>query len=134
MRVTVGISGTGGGFERFCRGETDICDASRPMKDAERSDVCPERRSAFTHVGIDGLAVVVNPQNTTVQCLTVAELKKIWEPGSTVKRWYEVRAGFPDEEIKLYGPGTDSGTFDYFTEAVIGKARRAAADYTAERG
>ncbi|NJD09375.1 MAG: PstS family phosphate ABC transporter substrate-binding protein [Gemmatimonadetes bacterium] len=132
VRVTVGSSGTGGGFKRFCAGETDISDASRPIKDAE-AQLCAQNGVEYIQqpVAIDGLAVVVNPQNTAVQCLTVPELKKIWEPGSTVKNWSEVRAGLPNEEIKLYGPGTNSGTFDYFTEAVVGKEDASRGDYSA---
>ena len=131
-RVTVGLSGTGGGFKRFCAGETDISDASRPIKDTEQQ-ACASKNIAFTpiEVGYDGLTIVVNPKNTFVQCLTVAELKKIWEPNSKVNNWSQVRAGFPNEPIKLYGPGTASGTFDYFTEEVIGKQGASRADYTA---
>lgn len=132
VRVTVGLSGTGGGFKRFCAGETDISNASRPIKDSEKEQ-CAASNIEFLEfpVASDGLTVAVNPANTFVQCLTVAELKKIWEPGSTVKNWSDVRAGFPDREIKLYGPGTNSGTFDYFTEAINGKEDASRADYTA---
>lgn len=132
VRVTVGLSGTGGGFKRFCSGETDISNASRPIKDSEK-ELCAKNQVSFTEVQVayDGLSIAVNPQNNFVQCLTVAELKKIWEPGSTVKRWSDVRQGFPNKEIKLYGPGTNSGTFDYFTEEVVGKSGASRADYTA---
>lgn len=132
VRVTVGLSGTGGGFKRFCAGETDISNASRRIKDGEK-EACSSAKVDFLEIAVayDGLTVAVNPQNTFAQCLTVAELKKIWEPGSTVKRWSDVRAGFPDLELKLYGPGTSSGTFDYFTEAVVGKEDASRADYTA---
>ena len=133
VRVTVGISGTGGGFQRFCRGETDLSDASRPMRNSEAA-VCKTNNigswRAFT-VANDALSVVTNQQNTWARCLTVAELKKIWEPGSKVNNWKDVRAGFPDVPIKLFGPGTDSGTFEYFTEAINGRARASRTDYQA---
>jgi phosphate transport system substrate-binding protein len=110
-RVTVGISGTGGGFERFCRGETDLSNASRPLK-ASEAVKCADagvRYVAFT-VANDGLSLVVNKQNTWASCLTVTELKKIWEPGSKINNWKDVRSGFPDVPLKLFGAGTDSGT------------------------
>ena len=131
-RVTVGISGTGGGFERFCRNETDLSNASRPMRNSE-AILCRDagvKWIAFT-VANDGLSVVVNRQNTWVNCLTVAELKKIWEPGSQVDNWNDVRSSFPDVPMKLFGAGTDSGTFDYFTEAINGRARASRSDYLA---
>lgn len=132
VRVTVGLSGTGGGFKRFCAGEIDISNASRPIKDSEK-ELCEQNQVTYTEIPVayDGLSVVVHPSNNFVQCLTTDELKKIWSPGSTVKRWSEVRSGFPDQEIKLYGPGTNSGTFDYFTEAIAGKSGASRADYTA---
>jgi phosphate transport system substrate-binding protein len=132
VRITVGISGTGGGFTKFCNGETDISDASRPIKDSEKQ-ACEKNGVAWTElqIAIDGLSVVVNPQATFVDCLTTAELKKIWDRGSTVGNWKDVRAGFPDLPMKLYGPGTDSGTFDYFTEAINGKEKQSRSDYTA---
>ena len=132
VRVTVGLSGTGGGFKRFCAGETDISNASRPIKDSEK-ELCAGSNIEYLEIPVasDGLTVAVNPANTFVQCLTVAELKKIWQPGSTVKRWSDVRAGFPNTEMKLYGPGTNSGTYDYFTEAINGKEDASRADYTA---
>ena len=132
VRVTVGLSGTGGGFKRFCAGETDISNASRPIK-ASEVEACKAANVDFVEIPVasDGLTVAVNPGNNFVQCLTVAELKKIWEPGSTVERWSDVRAGFPNTEMKLYGPGTNSGTFDYFTEAINGKEDASRADYTA---
>lgn len=122
VKVTVGISGTGGGFEKFCKGETDISDASRAIKSSEAAN-CVKTGIAYTEVIIanDGLAVVVNPKNTWAKCLTMAEMKKIWEPTSKVTKWSEIRAGFPDTAIKLFGAGTDSGTFDAFTEFVNGK-------------
>jgi phosphate transport system substrate-binding protein len=133
VKVTVGISGTGGGFQRFCKGETDISDASRPMRIAEAKS-CQDNGvipwNAFT-VANDALTVVVNRQNTWATCLSVAELKKIWEPGSKVNNWKDVRAGFPDVSMKLFGAGTDSGTFEYFTEAINGRARASRTDYQA---
>lgn len=133
-KVMVGISGTGGGFKRFCRGETDISNASRPIK-AKEIAACKESGVEFIEleVAYDGLAVVVNPENTWVDYLTVAELKKMWEPSAqgNITRWSQIRAGFPDEEIRLFGAGTDSGTFDYFTEVVNGKATASRGDYTA---
>jgi phosphate transport system substrate-binding protein len=131
-RVTVGISGTGGGFERFCRGEIDLSNASRPMRQAEalRCRDAGVKWVAFT-VANDGLSVVVNKENTWVTCLTVAELKRIWEPGSRVSNWNQVRDGFPNVPLKLFGAGTDSGTFDYFTEAINGRARASRSDYLA---
>lgn len=132
VNVTVGISGTGGGFERFCRGETDLSDASRPMKLSEAA-VCKQNAvpwRAFT-VANDALTVVVNKSNTWASCLTVAELQKIWAPGSDVSSWKQVRSSFPDEPLRLFGPGTDSGTFDYFTEVINGKSRASRSDYSA---
>ena len=131
-RVTVGISGTGGGFERFCRNETDLSNASRPLK-ASEAVKCAEagvKYVAFT-VANDGLSLVVNKQNTWASCLTVTELKRIWEPGSKINNWKDVRSGFPDVPLKLFGAGTDSGTFDYFTEAINGKAKASRSDYLA---
>jgi phosphate transport system substrate-binding protein len=132
VRVTVGISGTGGGFERFCRGETDISNASRPIKDEEKQ-ACSERGIEFVELPIanDALTVVVNPENDWADCLTVPQLKKIWEPGSKVRSWKDVDASFPAEELKLYGPGTDSGTFDYFTDEIVGEEGASRTDYSA---
>ena len=132
VRVTVGFSGTGGGFKRFCNGETDISDASRPIRESEKEN-CAAAGIEYVEVPVawDGLSVVVNPENDFVQCLTVDELKRIWEPNSTVTTWRDVRPEFPAEEISLYGPGTDSGTFDYFTEAVVGEAKSSRSDYQA---
>jgi len=133
VRVTVGISGTGGGFERFCKGETDLSDASRPMRIRE-AQVCKDNNigawRAFT-VANDALTVVVNTQNTWATCLSVDELKKIWDQGSKVDNWKDVRAGFPDVPLKLFGAGTDSGTFDYFTLAINGREKRSRSDYLA---
>lgn len=131
-RVTVGVSGTGGGFKRFCSGETDISDASRPIKDSER-EICEQNGIQATEIRVawDGLSVVTHPANEFVDCLTVDELKRIWEPGSQVNNWSQIRQGFPDERLILYGPGTDSGTFDYFTEAIVGEEDASRPDYTA---
>lgn len=132
VRVTVGIAGTGGGFKRFCVGETDVSDASRPITETERA-ACQAAGVEWVDLPVawDGLSVVVNPKNDFADCLTVAELKKIWEPKSTVKTWRDVRSEFPAQPIKLYGPGTDSGTFDYFTEVINGTAKASRADYQA---
>ena len=132
VRVTVGLSGTGGGFKRFCAGEIDISNASRPIKDSEK-EICAQNQVSYVEVQVayDGLSIITNPKNTVVQCLTVDELKKICAPGSKVKTWADVRRGLPATEIKLYGPGTNSGTFDYFTEAINGKTGASRADYTA---
>ncbi len=132
VRTTVGVSGTGGGFKRFCAGETAISNASRPIKESEIA-LCEQNGVAYTEltVAIDGLTVAVNPANTFVQCLTVEELRSIWEPGSTVNNWSQVRDGFPNEELVLYGPGTNSGTFDYFTEVIMDEAGASRGDYTA---
>ncbi len=132
VQVNVGVSGTGGGFKRFVTGETDISDASRPIKDSE-AQAAAQNGVEYVElkVAIDGLSVVVHPENSFVDCLTVEELKRIWEPGSTINNWRQVRAGFPDQPLHLYGPGTDSGTFDYFTEEIVGQARASRADYTA---
>jgi phosphate transport system substrate-binding protein len=130
VNVTVGISGTGGGFERFCRGETDLSDASRPIK-ASESKACADndiKWVAFT-VANDGIAIVVNKQNTWARCLTVAQLHEMWKPGSNVDNWKDVSPSFPDEDLKLFGPGTDSGTFDFFTEKINGRARASRSDY-----
>ena len=132
VQVNVGVSGTGGGFKRFTAGETEVTNASRPIKDSERA-AAAENGIEFLElwVGIDGLSVMVNPGNDFVDCLTVEELKAIWEPGSTVDNWSQVRPGFPDQGIRLYGPGTDSGTFDYFTEEIVGEAQAARSDFVA---
>jgi phosphate transport system substrate-binding protein len=133
-RVTVGISGTGGGFKKFCRGETDISDASRPIKDSER-EACKQAGIEFIElpVALDALAVLVHPRNDWVDHLTVDELKKIWEPAAQgkVTSWSQVREGFPSKPIRLFGPGTDSGTYDYFTEAIVGKEHSSRGDFTA---
>ena len=132
VRVTVGFSGTGGGFERFCAGETDISNASRPIDDSE-VEACAGAGVDYVEVPVawDGLSVVVNPANDFARCLTVQELRRIWEPGTAVRTWRDVRAEWPAEPIRLYGPGTDSGTFDYFTEVINGEAGVSRPDYQA---
>ncbi|MBL0058757.1 MAG: PstS family phosphate ABC transporter substrate-binding protein [Elusimicrobia bacterium] len=133
-QVTVGISGTGGGFKKFCRGETDISDASRPILRKEM-DACLDAGIQYIELpmAFDALTVVINPKNTWAKTMTVAELKKIWEPAAqgTIKTWKQVNAAWPDKPLKLYGPGADSGTFDYFTEAIVGKAKSSRGDFTA---
>lgn len=132
VKVTVGVSGTGGGFKKFCVGDTDISDASRPIKGSE-NDLAAQNGVEYIELPVcfDGLAVVVNPRNTWVDHLTTAELRKIWEPGSKVSNWSQVRAGFPNEPLTLFAPGTDSGTFDYFTEAINGEGGASRSDFTA---
>jgi phosphate transport system substrate-binding protein len=131
VRITVGISGTGGGFERFCRGETDMSNASRPIDEEEVAE-CEKNDVDYVefHVANDALTNVVNIENDWAACLTVDELRKIWEPGSKVDNWQDVRDGFPDVPLKLYGAGTDSGTFDYFTEAINGESGASRTDYS----
>ncbi|GIW33158.1 PstS family phosphate ABC transporter substrate-binding protein [Meiothermus sp.] len=130
VKVTVAFSGTGGGFKKFCVGETDLQNASRPITKSEM-DECRKNGIEYIElpVAFDGLTVVVNPQNTWAQCLTVAELKKIWEPDSKISFWNQVRPNFPVRQLVLYGAGTDSGTFDYFTEAINGKAKAIRKDF-----
>lgn len=132
VRVTVGISGTGGGFKKFQVGETDINDASRPIKSSE-AETAAASGIEFIElpVAYDGISLVVNPENTFVDHLTVEELNAIWRPGSSVQSWNDVRPSFPDRPIRLYGPGTDSGTFDYFTDAINGEEGACRADFTA---
>jgi phosphate transport system substrate-binding protein len=132
VQITVGVSGTGGGFERFCAGETDLSNASRAIKDEEAA-LCKAKGVEFVEfqVANDALTVVVNPENDWVDCLTVAQLKKIWDTGSKVKSWRDVEPSFPDVPMKLYGAGTDSGTFDYFTDAINGEEGRSRSDYSA---
>jgi phosphate transport system substrate-binding protein len=131
VRVIVGRSGTGGGFKKFAHGEIDICDASRPISDSEK-EACREAGVEYIEleVAFDGLAVVVNPKNDALDCITVEQLRAIWEPESKVKKWSDVNTEWPDEEIELYGPGTDSGTFDYFTEVIVGETGKSRDDYT----
>ena len=134
VRVTVGISGTGGGFKKFCRGEIDISNASRPILEKEIA-ACKEAGIEYLEIPVafDALTVVVNPKNAFVKQITVAELKKMWAPEAQgkVMTWKQINAAWPDEPLKLYGPGADSGTFDYFTEAIVGKAKSSRGDFTA---
>ena len=131
--VQVGVSGTGGGFQKFCRGETDISNASRPIKPTE-IETCKQSGIEFIElpVAYDGLAVVVNPRNTWAAATTVEELKKLWAPEAQGKitRWNQIRASWPDREIHLFGAGVDSGTYDYFTEAIVGKEGASRGDFT----
>jgi phosphate transport system substrate-binding protein len=131
VRITVGTSGTGGGFEKFCNGETEIADASRPIT-AEEQALCAERGVRYEELRVanDGLSVVVNKDNDFVDCLTVEQLRRIWEPGSRIDNWNQVDPGFPDVELELFGPGTDSGTFDYFTQSVNGEEGASRTDYS----
>jgi phosphate transport system substrate-binding protein len=134
VRVTVGISGTGGGFKKFTRGETDIANASRPILKKEMEEA---KKNGIEYIELpvayDGLSVMVNPGNNWITSMTVADLKKIWEPAAQGKitKWNQVRPEWPDAPLKLYGAGADSGTFDYFTEAIVGKAKSSRGDYTA---
>lgn len=131
VNPTVGTSGTGGGFQKFCNGETDISDASRPIKDQEKA-ACQAKNIAFEELQVanDALTVVVNKQNTWANCLTVAQLKAIWGPNSQVKTWNQVDPSFPNEPLSLFGPGADSGTFDYFTEEINGAEGASRTDYS----
>jgi phosphate transport system substrate-binding protein len=133
VRVTVGISGTGGGFKKFCRGEIDIADASRPIL-KEEIELCRANGIKYIElpVAYDALTVVVNPQNTWLNAISVADLKKMWEPAAqgTIARWNQIRPEWPNMPLVLFGAGSDSGTFDYFTEAVVGKAKASRGDYT----
>jgi phosphate transport system substrate-binding protein len=134
VKVTVGISGTGGGFKKFCRGETDISNASRPILAKEMADCKAAGVEYFElPVAFDALTVVMNPRNGFLKQLSIEELKKIWEPAAQgkVTRWNQVNPAWPDAPIKLFGAGSDSGTFDYFTEAITGKAKSSRGDYTA---
>ncbi|RLD77711.1 MAG: protein sphX [Bacteroidetes bacterium] len=134
VKVTIGVSGTGGGFKKFSRGETNISDASRPIKDKEKK-ACAENNINYIQleVAYDGLAVLVNPKNDWVESFTIEELKKIWEPAAQGKimRWNQIRPEWPDKEIHLFGPGVASGTYDYFTEAIVGKSGSSRGDFTA---
>lgn len=134
VKVTVGIAGTGGGFKKFCKGETDISDASRPILKKEMAE-CAKNGISYMElpVAFDAITVVIHPKNKFLSKVTVEELKKIWEPAAegVVKTWNQVNPAWPKEPIKLYGPGKESGTFDYFTEAIVGKAKASRADYTA---
>ncbi len=132
VQVTVGISGTGGGFKKFCAGETDVSDASRPIKPTE-VEQCKAAGIDYIELPIayDGLAILVNPKNDWASCMTVKELKALWEPEAQgkVTKWSQVRPGWPDKDIHLFGPGVDSGTYDYFTEAVVGKEHASRGDF-----
>ncbi len=134
IKVTVGIGGTGGGFKKFCRGETDISNASRPIRENEREE-CKKNNVEYIElpIALDALTVMVNPKNDWAKEMTVAELKKIWEPEAQGKimNWKQVRASFPDRPLKLYGAGVDSGTYDYFTAAIVGKEHSSRGDFTA---
>jgi phosphate transport system substrate-binding protein len=134
VKVTVGISGTGGGFKKFCRGETDVSDASRPILKKEMED-CRAAGVEYIElpVAFDALTVVINPKNTFLKSITVDELKKMWEPAAQgkVMKWSQVNPAWPDAPLKLFGAGADSGTFDYFTEAVVGKSKSSRGDFTA---
>lgn len=132
MRVTVGFSGTGGGFQRLCAGEVDLANASRPItpEEVEACDAMGVQATGFS-VALDGVTVVSHPGSTFVTCLTVTELARIWGPGNPARTWSEVRPTWPAEEIRLYGPGTDSGTFDYFTEAIVGRRGASRVDFQA---
>jgi len=134
IRVTVGISGTGGGFKKFCRGETDIADASRPIL-KEEMELCQKNGITYFELPIafDALTVAVSPKNTWLTSITVEELKKMWEPAAQNKitKWNQIRSDWPDAPLVLFGAGSDSGTFDYFTDAVVGKAKSSRGDYTA---
>jgi phosphate transport system substrate-binding protein len=133
VQVTVGISGTGGGFERFCAGETDLSDASRPIKDDEEVPICQKNGIEYTEfqVANDGIAVVTNKENDWATCLTVEQLAKIWGPDSKVDNWNQVDPSFPDQKLTLAGPGTDSGTFDFFTGVINGEEDASRTDYQA---
>ncbi len=132
VQVNVGVSGSGGGFKRFTVGEIDISDASRTIRDGEAATAAENGIEYFEFlVGVDGLSVMVSPQNDFVECMTVEQLKALWEPGSSVSKWSDLDPSWPNRDINLYGPGTDSGTFDYFTEEIIGEAQASRADYTA---
>lgn len=134
VKVTVGVSGTGGGFKKFSRGETDISDASRPIKKKEIKS-CKENNINYIEltVAYDGLAVLVNPENDWVDYFTIEELKRLWEPQAQgiIMKWSQIREGWPDKEIHLFGPGVASGTYDYFTEAIIGESGASRGDFTA---
>lgn len=131
VRVTVGVSGTGGGFKKFLANETDVNDASRRIKGKEKKLASTNKINYLElPIAYDGISVVINPKNTWAKTMTTAELKKVWQPGSTVKNWSDIRKGWPNKPIRLYGPGTDSGTFDYFTKAINGKSHVSRSDFT----
>lgn len=134
VRVTVGVSGTGGGFKKFCNGETDISDASRPIKEVEK-EACAEAGIEYIElpVAFDAISVIKNPENDWAQCLTTEELETMWRPDAQgeIDNWNQIRDSFPDQRLSLYAPGVDSGTFDYFTEAITGEGGASRGDYTA---
>ena len=132
VNVTIGSSGTGAGFKKFARGENDISDASRSIKESE-IEACKENNIGYTElmVALDGISIMVNPENTWIEDITVPELKKIWEPNSPVKKWSDIRPEWPAEDIHLYGPNTAHGTYDFFTEAILGEAGASRSDYNA---
>ncbi len=132
VNVTIGSSGTGAGFKKFARGETDISDASRPIKESEMQS-CRENNITYEElmVALDGISIMVNPENTWIEDITVEELKKVWEVNSTVKKWNDIRPEWPEEDIHLYGPNTAHGTYDFFTEAVLGESGASRSDYNA---
>jgi phosphate transport system substrate-binding protein len=132
IKVTVGVSGTGGGFKKFCSGQTDIADASRPILTKE-IEACRAKGIRYIELPIayDALTVVVHPENTWASSLSIEQLKKVWEPGSKITNWNQINSRFPNQPLKLFGPGSASGTFDYFTEAVNGKSKASRSDYTA---
>ena len=134
VRVTVGVSGTGGGFQKFCSGDVDISGASRPITDSER-EACADEGIEWLElvVGLDGLAVVTNPGNDFLDRITLEQLRTIWEPAAegTITRWSQVNPAWPDEKIELFGPGVDSGTFDFFTERIVGESKASRGDFTA---
>jgi phosphate transport system substrate-binding protein len=134
IQVTVGVSGTGGGFKKFCRGQTDIQNASRPISDSERKQ-CRENGVTYIElpVAYDALAIVVNPKNNWIDAISVEQLQKIWEPDAQgkIKFWSDIKATLPKIPLNLYAPGSDSGTFDYFTEVIVGKAKSSRGDFTA---
>jgi phosphate transport system substrate-binding protein len=132
VNVTVGISGTGGGFERFCVGETDVSNASRPIE-GDEAQTCADNSIDYIELQVanDALTVIVNGANEWASCLTVEQLKQMWEPGSSIDSWQDVDASFPDRRLTLFGPGTDSGTFDYFTGAIVGEEGSSRSDYQA---
>jgi phosphate transport system substrate-binding protein len=134
IRVVVGVSGTGGGFKKFCRGETNISGASRPIR-TEEMELCKENGIEFIElpIAIDALSNIVHPSNSWADCMTVEELKIVWEPEAQdkIKNWNQIRADFPDAPLKLFGAGVDSGTYDYYTAAIVGKEHSSRGDYTA---
>ena len=131
VHVNVGFSGTGGGFKRFVKGETSISNASRPIKDTEKKAAAQEGiKYIELAIGQDGLSIMVSPKNTFVECMTVEQLKDLWKPDSTVMTWKDINPSWPNKRINLYGPGTDSGTFDFFTEVIVGEVQSSRADYT----